>query len=30
LLQDVCRHIIAVEETEDSTLVSAAYASAGR
>jgi N-acetylglucosaminyldiphosphoundecaprenol N-acetyl-beta-D-mannosaminyltransferase len=30
LLQDVCRRIIAAEETEDSTLVPAAFASAGR
>ncbi len=30
LLQDVCRRIIAVEETEESTLVPAAFASAGR
>jgi len=30
LLQDVCRRIIAAEETENSTLVPAAFASAGR
>ncbi len=30
LLQDVCRRIIAVDETEDSTLVPAAFASMGR
>lgn len=30
LLQDVCRRIIVAEETEDSTLVPAAFASAGR
>ena len=30
LLQDVCRRIIAAEETEESTLVPAAFASAGR
>jgi N-acetylglucosaminyldiphosphoundecaprenol N-acetyl-beta-D-mannosaminyltransferase len=30
LLQDVCRHIIAAEKTEETTLVPAAFASAGR
>jgi len=30
LLQDVCRRIIAVDETEESTLVPTAFASAGR
>jgi hypothetical protein len=30
LLQDVCRQIVAVNETEDSTLVPTAFASAGR
>jgi hypothetical protein len=30
LLQDVCRRIIAAEETEGTTLVPVAFASAGR
>jgi hypothetical protein len=30
LLQDVCRRIIAADETEGSTLVPTAFASAGR
>jgi hypothetical protein len=30
LLQDVCRRIITVDETEETTLVPAAFASAGR